>query len=696
MSLFTKNKLGNFVRGGQTTIHYARMVIQVIKQFTWITFLMALALYVLTLYYRTSPQERQLAIDYSAAWYHAELFKDGEIAVNFHLDNGKAIKTTAANLLKSKSAKTRINSLILKAENTVYYSLVAWFFLIIFFVKFIYGTGRGHKQDEHVRGGLLVTMKELKLKLKLWLKEQKAKEGTLELLGVKLPKDFEPAHILIAGDPGTGKSNLLRQCFKSIRNAKQRAIIYDRSGDFAKNFYRPGVDVILNPLDERGADWDIFSECSKDYEFYELACSFIPDVKSNDPFWTLAARIIFSSMAYEESKKSDPSVSRLIKNIINSGLDELIEHCEGTDAQAIITKGGEKMAISVRGVLVTYVVSLKYLKRTKGGFSIKKWVNDDSSDSWIFITSKRSIHKTIKPLITSWLDIATSSILSLKPDLNRRIWISIDELPTLHKVPSIQETPAESRKYGGCFIIGFQNFPQLLDIYGKNGADSLCGSCSTSVIFRCNDTVFAKWGSEQLGRAEMVETTEGISFGANEIRDGVNLGKQKRERSIVLATELQNLPDLHGYLKIGRGFPVATFEDKYLEMEMVTEGFIERKDGAIENVEAISIVEEIDSSNEEYFDSWVSNGANIATKSAPKMNDAWQIDTDLTFPPTTKTQDKKGSNEDDSNDTQGAVGFLRGGAKKPKPKSGTDGTRNANITTEIAEKIDHTPDLDMD
>ncbi len=259
--------------------------------------------------------------------------------------------------------------------------------------------------------------------------------------------------------------------------------------------------------------------------------------------------------------------------MLRLSLDDMITYCQGTDAQTIITTGGEKMAISIRGVLVTYVRALKYLKsHSDNPFSINDWTTDNTTDSWIFITSNKSIHDTIKPLITSWLNIATASILSLEPDQDRRIWLIIDELPTLNKLPAIQTTPAESRKYGGCFILGFQNYPQLLDIYGKNGTDALCGSCSTAVIFRCNESSFSEWGSKQLSRAEMIETSESISYGVNEIRDGVNLGKQRKERAIVLPAELQNLPDLEGYIKLGRGFPVAKFTDQWQHYDTVAKG----------------------------------------------------------------------------------------------------------------------------
>jgi type IV conjugative transfer system coupling protein TraD len=576
MSTFTNSKAGNIVRGGQTTIHFIRMIGQVFKQFVTLSILLGCLTYVSFLSLKTDVQQKQLAWDYTRAWLHSELFKDHKAVVEFHLPDGSTRPVTAISLINNQGIQRQMNDISDIAYSTIYYALFMLIVIAYLLIRFIYTAGQGHKKDEHIRGGLLVDSDQLNKALADWRNDNQEPNGKMALLDITLPKKFEPAHMLIAGDPGTGKSNLLRKSLTSIREAGQRAIIYDRSGDFVKNFYRPGIDKILNPLDSRSAQWDIFKECQKEHEFYQLALSFIPEVKTSDPFWTAAARIIFASMAIKESHNLLPSIDQLVYNMLNLPLDEMIEHCQDTDAQAIVTEGGEKMAISIRGVLVTYVRALKYLNSdTVESFSINQWTQDDSTDSWIFITSNKSIHETIKPLITSWLDIATSSILSLEPNQDRRIWLVIDELPTLNKIPSIQTTPAESRKYGGCFIIGFQNYPQLLDIYGKNGTDALCGSCSTAVIFRCNEPSFAEWASKQLGRAEIIETSESISYGVNEIRDGVNLGKQRKERAIVLPTELQNLPDLQGYIKLGRGFPVAKFTDQWQHHDEIAKGYIE-------------------------------------------------------------------------------------------------------------------------
>jgi hypothetical protein len=77
----------------------------------------------------------------------------------------------------------------------------------------------------------------------------------------------------------------------------------------------------------------------------------------------------------------------------------------------------------------------------------------------------------LKPLISSWLSIAVKSLMSLGENHQRRIWFIIDELATLNKIPILMQGLAELRRFGGCFILSFQDLQQLDAFYGEVAAD---------------------------------------------------------------------------------------------------------------------------------------------------------------------------------------------------------------------------------
>ncbi len=128
-------------------------------------------------------------------------------------------------------------------------------------------------------------------------------------------------------------------------------------------------------------------------------------------------------------------------------------------------------------------------------------------------------------------------------------WVILDELPTLHQVPSLQPGLAESRQFGGCFVLGVQVASALRDLYGRNGAETISGLCGTRMVLAAPDRDTAQWSADSLGRSEVEEVSEGFSYGANTIRDGVSLTPRRELRALALPSEIMRLANLEGYLK---------------------------------------------------------------------------------------------------------------------------------------------------
>ena len=172
-------------------------------------------------------------------------------------------------------------------------------------------------------------------------------------------------------------------------------------------------------------------------------------------------------------------------------------------------------------------------------------------------------------------------MLSLAQEPDRRIWVILDELPTLHQVPSLQPGLAESRQFGGCFVLGVQVASALRDLYGRNGAETISGLCGTRVVLAAPDRDTAQWSADSLGRSEVEEVTEGYSYGANTIRDGVSLTPRRELRALALPSEIMRLENLSGYLKFPGPFPVASVRLKYVSRPKASERFVPREgDGA--------------------------------------------------------------------------------------------------------------------
>ena len=289
--------------------------------------------------------------------------------------------------------------------------------------------------------------------------------------------------------------------------------------------------------------------------------------------------MVFVSLAMQESKKKMPSLHRVAQQVLTCSVDELVSLCANTLAQTLIDKDTIKQTNSLRSVIVTKLQSfLLFEDHISQGFSIRDWVHCEENDGWIFITSNKDQEASLRPLITSWLEIASSSILSLKPDLKNRIWLWFDELHTLDKIDTLSSTLAELRKYGGCAVIGFQGAEQAVEIYGDKGLNSLMDSCSTHIFFRQNNERSASYASKQIGKADMYESTSNLSYGASDVRDGQQHGQQRHLRELVLPSEIQGLPDLTGFIRFGKSIPIVKFNLEYIDRKNVAPGFIEDTD----------------------------------------------------------------------------------------------------------------------
>ena len=87
----------------------------------------------------------------------------------------------------------------------------------------------------------------------------------------------------------------------------------------------------------------------------------------------------------------------------------------------------------------------------------------------------------------------------------------------------------------------------------------------------------AQWSADSLGRSEIEEVSEGFSYGANTIRDGVSLTPRRELRALALPSEIMRLANLEGYLKFPGPFPVASIRLKYVSRPKAAERFVPRE-----------------------------------------------------------------------------------------------------------------------
>lgn len=540
-----KQDFKDVTRGGQTFLHSLRMINQILKMVIFSSLLFFVLSVVTWFMVQTTPTQRS----YYGQWLSAKAFYslNPKSMHTIRAPNGSRYKVYNRDILASSWIQA--NALYVYYVIKMSLRVGLWISLPIALATLYWFARRGKaiEKTELVKGRYVASAKELNQLIR-----KTGQISDLSFADINLYRNAEKQHFLVCGTTGTGKSFLISQLLVQIRRRKNKAIVYDKHGSFIERFYNPDTDIILNPMDARCAAWNIWAECRDEADFDSMAAALMPmpASHSSDPFWINAARTIFASLAYRMKKSTARSTNVLLNHLFTADLSALGELLKNTEAETLVSEKTEKTALSVKSVLATYLKPLKYLKHAEKSFSIRDWVSDDKQTGWLFISSRADRHESLKPLISSWLDVAANALMSLPANEERRFWMVVDELASLQRLPYLPEAFAESRKFGGCLVAGLQNYFQLQETYGPDGAKKIVDLCNIRAFFRAPSNDAAKWVSREIGEAEQLEAREGISYGANTVRDGVTLSHQIVTRPAVSATEMTNLPDLQCFVSV--------------------------------------------------------------------------------------------------------------------------------------------------
>ncbi len=561
----------DFTSGGQLTMHAIRMFSQATRSIVWFALLIFAVLWIALFLLKTEFYDLYLVFEY-AHIYLKSIFQVQSTLERVRDVDGQWIHMTLHQFLDHPYMLNSLKNALHGLAATFYGALMGSVLSLTGLGFLFYIQGKRKRAIQEVTGQTRVQAKALSQLLK-----RRHKASSLTIAGVPLLKDAEVQHILLAGTTGTGKTLCLQELMDQIRAKKQRAIIYDIEGTFIPHYYREGQDVILNPLDARCPAWNIWQEGDKASDFESMASSLMPlHLAGTDPFWIHSARTIFSCAAQRLQALDQKTMKALLQPLFSEQLGSLFKLVENSPAESLVSEKNEKTALSIKATLSTYCKALMYLKDDSNPlFSIGRWIREEEQDSWLFIASDAQKVEALKPLISVWLDVAAKAVLSLEPSSKRRLWFMMDELPSLHRLPSFMNTLARGRKYGSCFVAAIQDIHQLRSIYGRDEAETLTALFNTNICYRTKCPDSAHWMSKVMGALEILENREGYSYGAHEMRDGVSIQPERRREPVVKEGEFLELDDLQAFLRLPGNWPVTNLTFIPKKREVIAPSLVE-------------------------------------------------------------------------------------------------------------------------
>lgn len=431
------------------------------------------------------------------------------------------------------------------------------------------GVFRGAAYRKHYRGTKLVTPE----KLKRMARNKKGKQ--VQICGIPIPIKVENLHLLVNGATGTGKSAaLLALMFDIFKRGGDRTVILDPEGDAFSKFGRE-KDVILNPYDERGEGWSFFNEIRGDYDFQRFALSLIPRGQTDEAEeWASYGRLIVECVARKLHKRGDASVKRLFEWSTIAEPDSLRSFLEGTKAESLFSGSSEASRALTSARFVLSDKLSRHLDMPDGDFSIRAWLEDPNAGN-LYITWREDQAESLKALISTWVDVVCTSVLSLPASKDRRLWLFIDELASLDKLASLVDGLTKGRKKGLRVVAGIQSVAQLDDIYGQKEAQVL-RSCFRSLLVLGGtraDPATCEEMSRGLGEQEVSRDRYSRSHSRHTSRSTSD--DRTRER-VVMPSEIAQLPDLSGYIGFAGDYPVTYVKYEPITFKTRLAPFIER------------------------------------------------------------------------------------------------------------------------
>ncbi len=405
-------------------------------------------------------------------------------------------------------------------------------------------------EGKHLRGLTLIPPRRLSRELRR--AGLRSDRPGVELARVRIPRSTECEHFLITGATGAGKSMAIRSLLRQIQARGDLAIVVDPECEYVSEFYRPARgDLILNPVDERCPYWSPWLELSERYyqaDAATLAASLIPEPprgyeSGSDHFFRQSSRTLLESLLQIAAPREPQSIPRLLE----LSRDQLKQALSSTPAYSLIDPGAHEQGAGIIATVANATRPFLYLPPADGRppWSALEW--SEHPEGWLFVTMRDESNSAALPLANLWLDLIVGRLLNSSRH-RQRVWIVVDELPVLGRQAKLETLVTRGRKRGLAAVFGYQSIAQLRRIYGQEQAAVLASMPSTKLLLRVDEPETAAFIARQIGDREALREEIGTSTAEHGNR--FNIHPTRRTEPVVMASEIQRLPKLEGYLCI--------------------------------------------------------------------------------------------------------------------------------------------------
>lgn len=411
----------------------------------------------------------------------------------------------------------------------------------------------------HIRGTTIATVIPLTRHDVAYPLQSRSRDraAAITLAGVPVPSRDETKHFKLVGTTGTGKTTAILELLGAALARGDRAVIADPDGGYLRRLYcADRKDLILNPFEPASIKWDLFGELTSAYDVEQLARALIPDHAGPERSWREYARTFFGAVTSQARAAGVKDVEELNRLLVAAGTPELRALVKGTPAQPFLEEHNGRMFDSIRSVTSSAVGSLTYIAQQRAEpFSVRKWIQSGKAHdahSVLFMPYRAGQIPALRSMISAWTRLAIFEAMN-RDEGDQRLWFVVDELDALGEIDGLKDALARLRKFGGRCVLGFQSIAQVSSTYGAGAAQTIVENCGNTLILRCAGSEHggtSQFASRLIGEREVIRKTCSRSQHPDQWLPTVSQSESRIVEPAVMASEIEQLPDLSGYLRL--------------------------------------------------------------------------------------------------------------------------------------------------
>jgi type IV secretory pathway TraG/TraD family ATPase VirD4 len=417
---------------------------------------------------------------------------------------------------------------------------------------------RRKSRETYKRGVLLIDGRQLQRRTS---RRKELGAAPLTLAGVAIASADETKHFKLIGTTGTGKSTAIRELLGAALARGDRAVFADPDGGYFARFHdRYRGDIVLNPFEANSVKWDLFAEIRNSYDVEQLASALIPS--SDDASaaeWRGYARTFLAAVMRCCHVRGSRDTADLWRLLTMASAEELRPLLAGTPAQPFLDSDNARMFGSIRSVTGSAIAAIEHIRIQRGSpFSVRDWIRARTLPGALFIPYKAGQIAALRSMIATWMRLAIFEAMGQAEDRDQNLWFVVDELDALGAIDGLKDALARLRKFGCRCVLGFQSIAQVSRTYGQSEAQTIIENCANTLILRCSGSEnggTSQFASRLIGDREILRpqisrgSDRESTFSAHGARRSRSITEQHVTEPGVMPSELEQLPDLCGYLK---------------------------------------------------------------------------------------------------------------------------------------------------